>query len=498
MSIKIPKFLKKKTDCIYCGKEFSLYEVLFVCEADADDIDVEKIDEVNRKFMQEFTYKGDARKYRICKAEDWIEYARKNWKDFEYAISEQKFVVDDSVFSIEEQVVASNELEDITGLDEERPAQRDIISNSTAVLCPHCHCRLPDYFDRYKKIRIGLYGGKRSGKTAFMVTSTYMMQQGFAGATAAVQGESKKPYDILLEQARDTEGLKSTPNGKVFPIIVLVTPGNNTDRQPFFLVLQDIPGEYTQEENLHLLSTNNTFLNQCAFLAMVDINIFVLTKYRRQLYNNTNQINANKREINELENEIAKLEEEEKIGELNKKVTELQERINQMERKNREIEEKIHHQSFDRTYGDLRFSSLMKDINSVQIVFTKVDQWIESVDEEPERKAFFNELFRMNTENLPWTNNGAIDSEILRRSKKNIQQYFESHRMDGIPTNPMGTLLGNFRKAEIEYNAYCAIACPPGVNMGNDSKNVLDPILNICVWEDLLPSKTTTKKRRLF
>lgn len=473
------KFLEKETDCIFCGKTFQLKDVLFVQKTDDKRV---KPDEKHQTFMSGFISRGqtDERRYLIC--ENWVDYAiKEGWTELK-GLHDKPFVVNDEIFQ-NPQVPLEEENEDNILDEPEAPASMEEvmdfspIGNSTHMLCPHCHCELPANFEKYRKVRVGLFGGRRSGKTSFMTASTLKMtsSNGIPGAvSASIITESNHMYKRLLEEAKQPVGLAMTPAGKVFPLALLITP---KEKEPFFLILQDIPGEYTNPENIHHLANDNSFLNQEAFLAIVDINMFVNTDMKTELED------AEAR-IRQIENELlptATDEGEKAILEAEKE---------QWENKSVAIRERICLAAFGDIYNNFGFATFCNHLKSVQIVFTKIDQWVKAAEEPLKRHLMMG--IAQDHSSAHDKDNNRIKPATLRIASENVETVLG--RPDVIPPvgDPMGHIIGLFEQnnpeINIHNNAYCAIACPPGSGFEGECLNVLDPILNICVWEDILPT----------
>lgn len=121
-------------------------------------------------------------------------------------------------------------------------------------ICPYCHCIVPKGIGRLPVYRIAMLGGKASGKTTYMLLAASQLVQrnnrhSVLGdelelARGSLVGESALFFDEMFDLCRIGQ-LPSTPmaeNKSVFPLVMRIEPFDNTI-SPFFLILQDYPGE---------------------------------------------------------------------------------------------------------------------------------------------------------------------------------------------------------------------------------------------------------------
>lgn len=336
----------------------------------------------------------------------------------------------------------------MTGIDEDEVA---IVSAER--LCPFCHFSLPEGFADDRVIQIGLLGGSRSGKTTYMAVVTEYMQKkmgilntGLEMAQVELMPECQKYQEALYLSQRDSIGAKATAivgdtvDQMIMPIVMHVKPVN-TDYRPFFVILQDIPGEYLlKKNNGHLLNSN--IPQSTDLILLVDINHFIRTTQQ----DGTSEFGDYcKQNVSELFDNIDELGNAIPAGQL----------------------------------------------NSVQCTLTKLDFWISGEKERLERAVF--------ASNCDTAHREGIDVERLGLVHDQIKEL-----LNGIGGEDQSGLLDTLIKSmKLEgtniHKAYTAIASRevPGheeqlKEHGADyqaSLNVLEPLMNIFEWNHLLPVK---------
>ena len=177
--------------------------------------------------------------------------------------------------------------------EEEQPEkaeeQNEMILISTVRLCPYCHMTLPAGFSTEKVRRVGLIGGSRCGKTTYMLVACKYMENylGLLGGgldlgEVSFLQECQKYLDRMYDSQRGAAGAVATPQDDsikekpVFPIIAHITPSSR-EYQPFYLIFQDIPGEYMLPENQDKL-INSAIPQSTDLISLVDINSLTWTR----------------------------------------------------------------------------------------------------------------------------------------------------------------------------------------------------------------------------
>lgn len=121
-------------------------------------------------------------------------------------------------------------------------------------ICPYCHCIVPKGIGRLPVYRIAMLGGKASGKTTYMLLAASQLVQrnnrhSVLGdelelARGSLVGESALFFDEMFDLCRigQLPSTQMTENKSVFPLVMCIEPYDNAI-SPFFLILQDYPGE---------------------------------------------------------------------------------------------------------------------------------------------------------------------------------------------------------------------------------------------------------------
>ena len=197
---------------------------------------------------------------------------------------------------ITKEQVQGTKRKSILAIDEDVPEpgesekETEITLISTVRLCPHCHMTLPEGFASEEIRRIGLLGGSRCGKTTYMVVACKYMENylgllsgGLDLGTVTFLPECDKYLKKLYDSQRRAAGAAATvidagviKEKPVFPIIAHVVP-TNRDFKPFYVIIQDIPGEYMSTDNLDKL-INSAIPQSTDLISLVDINSLAWTR----------------------------------------------------------------------------------------------------------------------------------------------------------------------------------------------------------------------------
>ena len=329
----------------------------------------------------------------------------------------------------------------------------EITITTSERLCPKCHFTLPEGFADYPVVQIGLLGGSRSGKTTYMAVLTEymlnkmgMLNSGLEMARVELLPECQKYQEALYLSQRNPLGAKATPivgeikDQMVMPIVLEVRPVDES-YSPFFVVLQDIPGEYLLQSNQsHLLSSN--IPKSTELILLVDINHFIETSQQEDASEFGDYCKQN---VNELFTNIS----------------------------------------------TLGHTIPKNQLNSVQCTLTKLDFWISGEPDRLENAIFANNCDDAHRNGINVNRLGLVHDQI-------------NSLLDGIGGEDQSGLLDNLIKSmNLEgtniHKAYTAVASRivPGHESqvrekGADyqsSLNVLEPLMNIFEWKHLLPVK---------
>lgn len=136
-------------------------------------------------------------------------------------------------------------------------------------ICPHCHCTVPVGLGQLCTYRVSLLGGTSSGKTTYMVLAARQMTTLYPGgnvlnnalnlANGELIGESeayfRKIHELYIHQKQQGTPIAEYIPKPVFPLVFRMTPRNGSE--PFFLTLQDYPGEGMVRSD-HFINSPNT------------------------------------------------------------------------------------------------------------------------------------------------------------------------------------------------------------------------------------------------
>ena len=335
----------------------------------------------------------------------------------------------------------------------EKEQEQDITQKTTVRLCPKCHMTLPEGFSTEKVRRIGLLGGPRCGKTTYMVVACMYMEKylgllsggldlGAVSFLPECDQYLKKLYNSQRRAAGaaatdvDSKAIKDKP---VFPIIAHIVP-SNIDYKPFFVIIQDIPGEYMRPENKNKL-INSAIPLSTDLISLVDINSLTWTQMM-----STTEFGA-----------YCKLG----PGELFK--------------------------NFSTLGNELKKN---KKLQTIQLCLTKIDFWQAANPEIKNSTILFRPGDEEHRNSISDQRLETIDIQVKHRLK-----MIGGKDQSGMMTVMLRSL--NFSPDMEIKTAHSAIASRmvPGneeVFRANGidystSLNVLEPLLNIFSWENLLP-----------
>ena len=452
--------LDKECTCLFCGKPFRASEIEFCIEIPATG---DFYDQVFEDHIR--TYKGCEDReapYRI-----WIDWNDNpeniiKWEDdgIPYTVrgplrNITNTQASDFGFGMSLFGVQSEEEEGETESEDDKIWRR-----SSTRVCPHCHMTLPSGFASDTKLRVGLMGGPRSGKTTYMVVVAKYLQQRLHGmgngiglGTISMIPECEQCIDGIYENgvAPTVAVAGQEEDPAVLPIIMRITPSDNKYK-PFCLILQDIPGEYMRPEPKfrEMLSSSN-IKESTDLIMLIDINHFIQTRQRREYEEKKNN---------------------EQFGEFCRQET---------------------HRLFD-NMENLGMCLDPKELKSVQIALTKLDFW----KEEDERIAVT--AFGQSGDNR---HKGAISESRLNQVNNQVRAVLG--QMDGPDYSGLiNVLLEKLNmKGTTPQTAYTAIASktvPEHDDAFEDGTkvnysltlNVLEPLLNIFAYHNVLPVQRET------
>ena len=453
-----PVVQEKEYTCLFCKKKFKANEIEFAMTLNYPDpaySDVKFNEQLSQYQQMRYRDEKTGKTYGLTAISRRM-FDRKKWEVIAKEDNGLPLIIRGPLEKGETEHVAAD---DGLSFDDDNLSNGFNAENSDEVfqsderLCPHCHFTLPEGFDDEKVIQIGLLGGSRSGKTTYMAVVTEYLQKklgtlnsGLELARVELLPESQKYQEALYASQRSPSGAGATPivgdikDQMVMPIVIHIKPDESQQFKPFFVIFQDIPGEYLQPKNKKFLINSNIPKSNHLIL-LVDINHFIKTEQKKS---------------------------EEFGGYCKQDVSELFTNIDAL-------------------------GNVIPDgqLQSVQCTLTKLDFW---KNEEGDRLN--GAIFTINCDEA---HRQAIDQNRLTLVHDQI-----STLLNGIGGDDQSGLLDNLLKSmdlsgkKVHY-AYTAIASRivPGYEdsirtEGADyqfSLNVLEPLMNIFDWEGVLPVK---------
>ena len=449
--------MEQECRCLFCGKTFSVREIVFAKnESTGAGCPV---DEIFKKAVEE--------EYKLIEGDVAVEPPRRRF--YTWDIDDVQSTEDGPGESLiprtvmghltQEAIRVTRKKSILASIDdseteEQSEESREITLLSSVRLCPRCHMTLPDGFMTEEVRRIGLLGGSRSGKTTYMVVACKYLENYFGllsgglnlGDVEFLQESNaclKKLYESQKKEItgsiateRERSGLKEKP---VFPLIAHIVPARK-DYKPFYMIIQDIPGEYMLPEYQDLL-INSAIPQSTDLISLVDINSLTWTRMKEddKPYGDYCELGPNElfRNFHVLGNELSK----------------------------------------------------EKKLQTIQLCLTKLDFWLDA-----------NKAVGEGTVLARNGNEEHRESISDRRLEDiSVQVNYRLGNIGGMDQRGlMDTMLRNLGLTDFNvHKAYTTVASrmvPGNENMfkggGIDystSLNVLEPLLNIFSWANLLP-----------
>ena len=147
------------------------------------------------------------------------------------------------------------------------------IHNIPKRACPNCHCELPKQFGILPTHHVAMFGGRASGKTAYLVNlfQQLTMQLGVNDlGSVTLEEESKNFLQPMIEDYERNGTTQATPmDGGLLPIVCYYRNRN----KEAFITLYDIAGEGTADPAY--MANHKGIANCETLMLMVDPNMFV-------------------------------------------------------------------------------------------------------------------------------------------------------------------------------------------------------------------------------
>lgn len=147
------------------------------------------------------------------------------------------------------------------------------VQNIPLRACPYCHCELPRLFGVIKTHHVAMFGGRASGKTAYLVNLfqqlTSQLSENNLGSVI-LEKESAGFLQPMINDYEQTGTTRPTPaEGGLLPILCHYKNGGDEA----FITFYDIAGEGTADP---AYMSNHEGIRNCeALMLMVDPNMFV-------------------------------------------------------------------------------------------------------------------------------------------------------------------------------------------------------------------------------
>ncbi len=449
--------LEQEVRCLFCGKSFPVKDIVFA-KNEPKGSSSSLVDQVFEKAMDE---------YKLIDGEAAVEAPlRRFLKWNEEDVNSTEAGPDGSLIPLtvvghltKDQIHETRRRSFLASLDDEEEKDSDEESKDLTVissvrLCPHCHMTLPDDFSTQEVRRIGLLGGSRCGKTTYMVVACKYMEEylgllsgGLDLGDVRFLDECNTYLNKLYENQKNAAGAVATQMDNesgiskekpVFPIIAQIKPTNSAYK-PFYVIIQDIPGEYMLPENRDKL-INSAIPQSTDLISLVDINSLTWTPMKdTHKYGDYCDLSP---------------------GDLFKNLSVLGNELNRFQR-----------------------------LETIQLCLTKLDFWMKA----DEKVGAGTVLSRNGNQE----HRGSISDRRL--SDLSIQL---NHRLKNVgekdQSGLMEVMIRNLNLTnENIHKAYIAVASRmvPGNEIVFDGKgidysislNVLEPMLNIFSWANLLP-----------
>lgn len=494
--------------CPFCGGDFKVEELVFAIKTDATEV---APDQRYRNFLEkEFLPTGKMSERRMKFMNGWRASDVEKWdehapgiplitKGLFYAPVNEDKAVDMIGVGLDDLGLFGDAMDEPGMMVSVAPKEdKGEEARSEYRLCPRCHSELPEGLGAYREIVIGLYGGKRSGKTTFMsVAATYLLEclDSFGLGHAMIMEESREVLEQLYRKACDSKGTDPTVTGKPsFPIGMTIMP-NDRNYPPFFLIFQDSPGEAAEDDHVALIK--HPFVKATAFLGIIDVNMFVLTPEGKALREARESLQMLEEELRMLSSLKAKAGgDADLIAKLDVERKEKEAQLFRAKQESGSLGLSICTTQYGDIFGAPKFASFMNRLRSVQLVLTKMDRWMEAHAAEQKELIYCSELIRDHTQ----AHRKAIDARHLEFADAQIRSLLRLYPEAGLTDDDGGTIIdwaAKLLKMEHGHKAFTGISSKPNLNenidgnkfMYKESMNILDPILNICRWEKLLPVK---------
>lgn len=168
----------------------------------------------------------------------------------------------------------SNDYQDDRVIDR----QNRVIHNIPMRACPECHCDLPQQFGILPTYHVAMFGGRASGKTAYLVNLfqqlSYQLNNNDLGSVDLASESSIFLDPMIADYEREGTTRPTQADSGLLPIVCHY---KNSDGNEAFITFYDIAGEGVT--NPAYMANHKGIANSEALLLMVDPNMFVAGTY---------------------------------------------------------------------------------------------------------------------------------------------------------------------------------------------------------------------------
>ena len=147
------------------------------------------------------------------------------------------------------------------------------IHNIPKRACPNCHCELPQLFGMLKTYHVAMFGGRASGKTAYLVNLFQQLTAQLSSndlGSVYLENESAGFLQPMIDDYEQSGTTRPTPaDGGLMPILCHFK--NKNDEA--FITFYDIAGEGTADPAY--MANHKGIANCETLMLMIDPNMFV-------------------------------------------------------------------------------------------------------------------------------------------------------------------------------------------------------------------------------
>lgn len=183
----------------------------------------------------------------------------------------------DPAFPQEEDTLHFKEDGYLTGM---RVVRNGIACELEVRLCPYCHNPLYKEAGCHQEKSLSVVGTPNAGKSTFLAAMLYQLQRDgltLHNASNDIRGNQERTIDGYLNLLVSGQLLPST-HGKMKPVTYLAE-ADNLNVEPFFLTIQDIPGEdFSSGDDTKIKRTSNFISRAGLCIFLLDLENLAMAK----------------------------------------------------------------------------------------------------------------------------------------------------------------------------------------------------------------------------